>query len=114
KYISLEYETELEKLEFGKSRKKDYCFDNKFHLTRRYEVGIPEGYQIKHLPSGFTFSNENFSVKINYERVNNSIIYYKEISIDNPVIKVEKFDEWDKISLHLNKVFEDHIILSKL
>jgi hypothetical protein len=113
KYITLDYQKEYKNFIFDTTRMKDYVFDNKYYLVKSIVFSVPDGYSVKHLPADMNKSTKDFSIKVSFMQKDKQVLYNKEISIDNGIIRKKDFKLWNSYIKELKKIYNDQIIISK-
>ncbi|MBC7486043.1 MAG: hypothetical protein H7282_04755 [Cytophagaceae bacterium] len=112
KYISLDYDKEFKNFTFDTLRTKDYMLDYKYQINKQIRFKIPEGYTVKHLPESLKKSTKDFSFTISFKQENGYVIYSKEITLDNSIIKKEDFKVWNQTIKDLKKTYNDQVIIT--
>ena len=111
-YIDADLQKQYQTLIFEDSRLNDYSFHKSVYEKKQVVVAIPDGYKLNHLPSNMNFKHADFTIDINFQHINNTIVYDKKIIINNGIIKKSQFKTWNSAIKELNKIYEDQIILS--
>ena len=94
-------------------RKQDYVFPYKMNDITETTLIIPAGYQAQNLPPEFSMQNPVFDIKIGYTRQPGKIIFRKEISIKQAVLKKGNFSQWNKAIDGLNEFYNNQLTLTK-
>ncbi|WP_255512774.1 transglutaminase domain-containing protein [Flavobacterium sp. GT3R68] len=111
-YIDLDFKKEFATLDF-KERKNDYEFPYKENYESTIKLEIPAGYKVVKLPESISFSKDNLLVDISYQQVGNEIIYKKQFTFKNGVIKSADFTDWNPFLEKLSKIYNEQITLTK-
>ena len=112
KYITLDYQKEYKNFVFDTVRVKDYVFDNKYYLVKTISFKVPDGYKVKYLPPNMDKSSKDFSIKVSFSQKDNTVLYNKEIAIDNAIIRKKDFKLWNSYIKELKTIYNDQIIIS--
>jgi hypothetical protein len=94
-------------------RKQDYVFPYKLNDITETTLIIPAGYQAQNLPPEFSMQNPVFDIKIGYTRQPGKIIFRKEISIKQAVLKKGNFSQWNRAIDGLNEFYNNQLTLTK-
>ncbi|MEO5570811.1 MAG: transglutaminase-like domain-containing protein [Bacteroidia bacterium] len=112
-YINIEMEKNLAALSFDSTRVNDYELDNKYYISQHTEFTLPPGYKVDYMPEGVNKKNNNFSFKLTCKQEGKKIIYDKEITIDNAIIRKKDFKEWNSCIKDIRKFYNDQIVLTQ-
>jgi hypothetical protein len=91
----------------------DYDLHYKKEIRSRTSIDIPSNYTVTFLPESIKYVNSDFNSEINFEIINNQIIYNKTINIPNGLIHQTNKEEWNKALKELIEVYNSNIILKK-
>lgn len=111
-YIDLDIDKELANFEMNK-RKTDYIFKSKKDIYSTFQLQIPEGYKVSHIPENIDISNPNYDLSVDFSHKGNLIIYEKHFTIRHAKIEEKNFSEWNGFIKKLNSVYNEQIILTK-
>ncbi len=111
-YVDLDYYKEYGQFIF-EEREQDYLFRNKIKIVLETELEIPVGYKISELPEGMNEKHKDFSFKVEYKDLGSKILYYKEISIDNAIVKNSDFTKWNDCVKKLGEIYQNQLVLQK-
>ena len=111
-YIDLNFEKEYSGLEL-KDRKFDYLFPFKQNYTSTVTLAIPEHYKVLELPKLIEYSNEDFTVKLEYKILNKKLVYTKHFKFNKAAISSKYFNDWPSIIKKINETYNEQIILKK-
>ena len=100
-------------LDFDSTRKSDYEFNYCYNTSFGTKINIPAGYNVKTLPSAFSFKNDNYEFQMKYELAGNGVMLYKTIIIKNILLKKQQFNEWNKNIKKLNDFYSAPVVLKK-
>ncbi|MDB5273874.1 MAG: hypothetical protein JWO58_2241 [Chitinophagaceae bacterium] len=112
KYISLDYDKEFKNFIFDTTRIKDYMLDYKYQINKQVRFKIPEGYSVKHVPQNLKKVTPDFSFNISFKEENGYVVYNKEITVDNSIIRKEDFKTWNQTIKELKKIYNDQVIIT--
>lgn len=112
KYISLDYDKEFKNFTFDTLRTKDYMVEYKYQLNKQIRFRIPDGYTVKHLPSNLKKTTKDFSFIVSFKQENGYVIYTKDITLDNSIIRKEDFKTWNQTIKDLKKIYNDQVIIT--
>jgi hypothetical protein len=113
-YIDLDWNKEFADYKIEKDRNFDYILNSKILNKTKIKLKLPKGYKVKYVPNTLNVNNANFVIKVGFEQKNEEIIYTKEISIPEGLIKKQDFEAWNKAIDALKKLYNDRVILEKI
>lgn len=104
-------ETELK----SNTRKYPVDFGTPFKEIIHVSITIPEGYKIESKPKNEVYSLENKQGLFSYTitEMNNKIIIKAITFLSNPVIKIEDYQDFKKMTLKIIRKESEHIVLIK-
>ncbi|MEM6517635.1 MAG: transglutaminase-like domain-containing protein [Bacteroidota bacterium] len=111
-YIDLDFDKELANYKMEK-RYTDYIFSSKKQLESKTVLSFPEGYKISYLPENIAVSNDNFDLKVEFQKKENALVYQKKFKIKNAKIETSDFEIWNQFIDQLNAIYNQQIILTK-
>jgi transglutaminase-like putative cysteine protease len=94
-------------------RINDIRFPYRYHDVTTIVLNIPGDYETVSLPQPLEIVNDNYRINIRYDQAEEKILYRKEISIVNPVLKKKEFNAWNTDMNALKKARLQQIILTK-
>jgi hypothetical protein len=112
-YIDLEFRREFAHLKMNKDRKAPFDFGRRRFVSSHMTFKLPEGYKLKYLPKELVVEGETFEFKLNYELIDDSIVYKKQLKIDSVFLSKQSFPIWNSAIDQLTKFYKDPIILEK-
>jgi hypothetical protein len=112
-YIDIDPSKSFKNWNIKDSRQSDIDFGERIYKKTSIELVIPEGYSVSHLPDKIDVMDPEFSFSVNYAQVGNKIIYTKEITIPEGIIKKKSFPRWNDAIKKLAKGYEDQLVLKK-
>jgi hypothetical protein len=113
-YIDLDFRKSYSSFKIDTTKRKlDYLFPYKLNDITETTLIIPAGYQAQSLPPDFSIQNPVFDIKIGYTRQPGKIIFRKEISIKQAVLKKGNFSQWNKAIDGLNEFYNNQLTLTK-
>lgn len=112
-YIDLDPSKDFKNSAVKDDRQSDIDFGEKIYKKINIELETPVGYTVAELPENLEIKDSNFSFKITYSQAGNKIIYNKEISIENGIVKKSNFEQWNSAIKKLTKAYESQITLKK-
>ncbi len=92
-------------------RKHDITNEFKYELVQHIKLELPPDKSVEGMPKDRSFSNEDFSFEIKYEKQNNSIIYNKKITINHVLLKKLSFKDWNDMVDNLTNAYTEAIII---
>lgn len=110
-YINVELDKDLSSLMLDSSRVNDYELDHKLFVSEHTEFILPSGYKVDYLPKELKRKYENFSFNLTCSQVGNMVVYEKQITIDNAIIRKNDFKDWNSCIKELRKFYNDQIVL---
>jgi hypothetical protein len=112
-YIDIDPAKYFKDWQIKDTRQSDVDFGEKIYRRSAVELNIPAGYTVSNLPENVTIADKDFAFNISYKQVGSKILYTKELSIPQGIIKKNSFPQWNEAVKKLNKAYEDQIILKK-
>ena len=113
-YVDLDFRKSYSSFKIDTTKRKlDYLFPYKLNDITETTLIIPAGYQAQSLPPDFSIQNPVFDIKIGYTRQPGKIIFRKEISIKQAVLKKGNFSQWNKAIDGLNEFYNNQLTLTK-
>jgi Transglutaminase-like superfamily/Domain of Unknown Function with PDB structure (DUF3857) len=113
-YVDLDFRKSYSSFKIDTAKRKlDYLFPYKMNDITETTLIIPAGYQAQSLPPEFIMQNPVFDIKIGYTRQPGKIIFRKEISIKQAVLKKGNFSQWNKAIDGLNEFYNNQLTLTK-
>ena len=112
-YIDIDPSKSFKNWTIKDTRQSDVDFGEKIHKKTSIELIIPQGYTVSHLPEKIDVSDPEFSFALQYTQSGNKIIYTKELSIPDGVIKKKSFSRWNDAVKKLAQAYENQIVLKK-
>ncbi|MBL0744386.1 transglutaminase domain-containing protein [Chryseolinea lacunae] len=95
------------------TRQSDLDFGEKIHNKTTVELSVPAGYSVSSLPGNVAINDPEFSFNIQYATQGNKIVYTKELSVPEGVIRKASFGRWNAAVKQLAKAYENQIVLKK-
>ncbi|WP_121665740.1 transglutaminase-like domain-containing protein [Mesonia aquimarina] len=97
---------------FFEDRKSSYVFSHKKTVQSELNIDIT-GYKILEMPTSLSFKDENVSVEIILNQVDNNLEFQQNMKILNEVISAEELESWNKKMEQIANFFNQQIILQK-
>jgi hypothetical protein len=95
------------------TRQSDVDFGEKVNKKILIELQIPEGYSVSNLPESLKISDSEFSFVIDYKLAGDKILYTKELTIPDGLIRKQSFQKWNDAVKKLAAAYENQIVLTK-
>jgi hypothetical protein len=95
-------------------RKLPYMYRNKMGHTEKYILTIPAGYQVSYLPKSLNEKIGDFVYNIDYEQVENTIVYTFYQGRDTLFFTPDLFQDWNEAFKRMNDQFSESIVLKKI
>ena len=111
-YIDLDFDKELSNYKMEK-RHTDFVFSSKKDLESLTILKIPKGYTVEHLPKNLAVSSNNYNMKVEFQQIENALVYKKQFKIKNAKIETTEFKQWNQFIDQLNAIYNEQIILIK-
>ena len=112
--FSLDFYNEFYKSKIDTARCFDFLFDRRLHIIHNSTLLIPKEYEIKHLPENINIEHPKFAFNVSYYLKDDSLlIYNKQLSIKERLLKKEYFESWNNSIDKLDSFYKDMIILKK-
>jgi len=114
KYINLNMDRPLYDFNIDlDQRKTDFLFD--FARTEHYIVvyKIPEDYQVTNLPPDIHADFNNYSVHINYQEIDGTVLMRRDVILKNRRIKKDNFEEWNEFVSSYKDAYFGILVLEK-
>lgn len=89
--------------------------ENEFHFSQLdvFEFQIPAGYEVSYLPPNSKLNNPLMDCSIEYQHVNDKIIYRKSLQSKSLLVKPDQFSVWNEAITHISDAYRESIILKK-
>lgn len=113
-YIDLDFYKNFKNLKIPSNRLSSLNLQEKILRKVKIELQLPKGYKIKHLPANLSEIHPDFAFTVNFKNTGKQLIYTKELSVKNGIIKKADFNAWNKAVDALKKTYNDQIILVKV
>lgn len=113
-YINLNLNKTLVDYQINDERKYDLEYDHKRSFHYQTRLKIPAGYEVAYIPDNISFSNDLMSVKINYELLDQDVIYKHYISQDFLSLDLLQQKELKSLIKKVEKNYNEIIILKKI
>lgn len=112
-YIDLDTEKEFMNHDVDiEKRRHPIAFDYKHHVVKHLVFFIPEGYRVTHLPGNLDIDKPGYHMRISYEQQAGRVIYRKEITINDILLKNESFAEWNADIARLRNAYMEQIAIA--
>ena len=112
-YIDLDFYKHFKGLKTDKKRLSSLNLEEKILHKVKVELQLPTGYKVKHLPANLVETHPAFAFNIAFKAEGNKLIYTKELSATDGIIKKADFAAWNSAIDALKKTYNDQIILTK-
>jgi hypothetical protein len=112
-YIDIDPSKHFKNWTIKDTRQSDVDFGEKVNKKTSIELQIPKGYTVSMLPESVTVNEPEFFFSLNYKLAGNKIVYTKELSIPEGIIKKQSFQKWNDAIKKLVKAYENQIVLKK-
>jgi transglutaminase-like putative cysteine protease len=112
-YIDLDPSKSFKNWTIKDTRQSDIDFGERIYKKTSIELAIPAGFTVSHLPEKVDINDPEFSFSMQYAQVGSKIIYTKEISIPDGIIKKKSFPRWNDAIKKLAEGYENQLILKK-
>lgn len=96
-----------------KKRVNDFLFRYKHHIVQHVVLNIPDGYKVSHVPDDLDVKTDGYTFKVGFTQSGNQVIYKKEITIANPLLRKAQFEDWNATIEKLKKNYMEQIVLTK-
>ncbi len=111
-FIDLDFDKELSNHKMEK-RFTDFMFNSKKDLESVTTLNIPKGYKISHLPKDIAVASDNYDMKVQFKKEDNTVVYKESFRIKNAKIETADFEQWNQFIDQLNAIYNEQIILTK-
>jgi len=112
-YVSIDDQKWFENLIFDSLRHQDYSFRFRKNFVQTINFSVPAGYTVKHLPDAIDIKKPGYTFKISVTQKDNKVIYKKEFTILDPIIKKADFKTWNDDLAQVKKIYDDQLVLAK-
>jgi hypothetical protein len=111
--ISLDLYEDFNGASIDSTRAYAYSFDFRRQNKQHTVFKIPEGFMGKVIPGPLEIVADGFRIAANYEITDSTIVYNKEILIQNNSLEKEGFSEWNVAVKKLNVFYGEMVVLEK-
>ena len=111
-YVDLDFQKDLNGLDFDSTRELDYLFPYKTHVERITELSIPSGYKISSLPANLSINNDDYDFEINYTETAGKVVYRKSIALKSTRISKQNFKQWNADVARLTEAYNQQLVLT--
>lgn len=111
--LQLDFDQEFYYFDFEKDRKTAYEFSAKYSLDNIYELQVPAGFKVDHIPANVEIEKEGYTFKLIYQLKGNTLSLTKKIEISDTVVDLNDMKEWNEDIATLRASYDDYVILSK-
>ena len=101
-----------DKIDIAK-RKTAFKQPYKDYIVRISKLSIPDGYNVTQLPIALNIVRDKYSFTISYTKEKDEIIYHKEISVFDPILEKNDFEQWNSDIDTLRKAYTELIVLER-
>lgn len=112
-YVSVDFEKMYSNFEIDTLRTDDFELECKRYFTGSTTLNIPAGYTVDYLPEKFELHHPDFNFTVTYEKKDNQVIYHREFSVDNALVKKKDVKQWNTMIKKLKKQYNDQVVLIK-
>lgn len=114
-YIDLDIPKELMSYTIDTTKRvNDIDFSYKRRIVKHIVLNIPEGYTVSHIPPEFDIKTAGYHFHISYKQDGGRIIYRKELTLLNTLLKKDQFVEWNSNIARLKNAYMEQLTLIKL
>ncbi|MEM9822307.1 MAG: transglutaminase domain-containing protein, partial [Bacteroidota bacterium] len=110
KYLNPELDMEFKNFTVPEDRVLPYEFSNKYYINNTTTINLPSNWTSTYIPEPIAIANDAYSFHLNYQIKDNSIVYTKEIIIQDITIRPEAFKSWNESIKSLAAFYEDQLI----
>ncbi|OWY22213.1 DUF3857 domain-containing protein [Sphingobacteriales bacterium UPWRP_1] len=96
-----------------KERKLDKEVEYKYVEDYTYNLQIPDGYELNHLPPNATFNDPEFGYTATYTHGNGSVTLHFRLYINHLMLKKNRFDAWNSMIEKLSDTYQEVVVLKK-
>ncbi|EAQ43110.1 DUF3857 domain-containing protein [Polaribacter sp. MED152] len=112
-YINLNLNQYASDYKVKKNRKRPLEYDYKRFYQAKTTLEIPKGYAVDYIPESKTFKNDLLVCEINYEIINNTVVYQQKFTQDYLVLKLEDQKTVNDLIKKIEKFYKEIIVLKK-
>lgn len=110
KYVSMDWERDLDEMEFDSAKHSDFDFEQKLCIKSETKMDV-SGYTVNHIPDGIMEDNEFYRVILNIRKDKNALIYKKEIIMKQGYLPANELSKWNELNKKINAFYNDYVIL---
>jgi len=112
-YINIDDQKWFEHRTFDSTRHHDFSFRFRQNYSQTVNFTVPAGYTVKHLPDAIDIKKPGYTFKISVTQKDNKVIYKKEFTVLDPIIKKADFKIWNDDLAQVKKTYDDQLVLEK-
>ncbi len=110
KYVNIDWERDLQHLEFDTAKRSDFDFGEK--ICQKMEVKLDLGnLKVDYMPANINVNNEFYKIHMGLAVQGNTLVYKREIIIKQGYIPVSELKNWNDLHAKMNSFYNDYIIL---
>lgn len=112
-YLAIDFEKMYGNYEIDTLRTDDFELESKRYFVSTTTLKVPAGYKVDYMPEKFEIKHPDYNLLLTYEQAGDKIIYKRELSIDNALIKKKDVKKWNDTIKKLKKHYNDQIVFIK-
>lgn len=112
-YLMLDIDREYEDYKMDSTRHYDWEFSYTSKNKVITQMVIPADYKVDYLPEPVSVNTPFFKAELKYEVKDSKIVYIKQFSIPELILKKKDFQEWNKAIKAIKTFYKDQIVLVK-
>jgi hypothetical protein len=113
-FINLNLDQTILSNKIAKDRLTNFVFEFKGSQVLTVRLKIPEGYKVDYIPENSSFRDEGFWYSINYQMVDNSLLFVRKIDVDKLVLNKYEIDKWNDMVNSFQDASRMVVVLKKL
>ena len=111
--ISIICHPDIAETALSKSDVKNIFLGKKINHYTKFNIDIPRGYTVKHLPESINIENDLFFINAEIKQIGNQLKYILNVKTNSSFIHREMFNLWNRSLTELKAFYQDQIILKK-
>lgn len=104
---------EFQHLKVTEDRINILDFNEKMDRLTEVELSLPAGYNVSFVPAPLKEQHQEFSIRVEYEKKGNKLLYRRHIQVPSGKISVASFVEWNQALKNLEAKYKEQVVLTK-
>lgn len=112
-YSEIEVTKDLRNIKLSPDRKAPWFFKERYLRKSRIQFDIPDGYSLHYAPESFESKHDLFTIKVDVEQTDKTLIINREIAIAKGEIPLSDAAAWEAALGRLKSYYEEQLIFKQ-